>query len=98
MDFDLDDENPWSDIYIPEDAIDLDLYDYKLTRLSPEIGQLTKLEYLNASKNRLTSLPTEIGLLTRLTRLDLSDNRLTSLFPEVGRLTQLAGLYLGKIN
>src|ERR1700761_1876664 len=39
----------------------LDLNSLRLTKLPPEIGQLTALTHLNAYNNRLTSLPPEIG-------------------------------------
>lgn len=65
-----------------------------LTRLPPEIGELTHLTRLSLKNNHLTSLPPEIGKLTHLRELWLDDNRLTSLPPELGRLTRLRWLSL----
>ncbi|HEX7635330.1 MAG TPA: hypothetical protein VF427_08640, partial [Noviherbaspirillum sp.] len=49
----------------------LDLSGLGLTRLPPEIGQLTALTRLNLGGNQLSTLPTEIGQLTALTSLYL---------------------------
>ena len=45
-----------------------------LTTLPPEIGNLTKLKYLDLRNNRLTTLPPQIGNLTNLKRLYLRGN------------------------
>ncbi len=66
----------------------------RLTVLSPEIGQLSHLEYLHLNDNQLTALPPEIGRLVRLTRLHLEGNQLTALPPEIGRLVRLTRLHL----
>jgi len=65
-----------------------------LTRLPPEIGQLTALTELYLNGNQLSSLPPEIGQLTALTELYLNDNQLSSLPPELQRLTRLERLFL----
>jgi len=65
-----------------------------LTRLPPEIGQLSCLENLEANKNHLTRLPPEIGQLTRLNTLKLDSNQLSSLPPEIGHLSHLKELHL----
>ena len=72
----------------------LDLGELGLSRLPPEIGQLTALTHLNLSRNRLSSLPPEIGRITALTDLDLDGNQLSSLPPEIGQLTALIKLDL----
>ncbi len=72
----------------------LDLSEKNITKLPPEIGQLTNLTRLYLHSNQLTSLPPEIGQLTNLTTLSLSINQLTSLPPEIGQLTNLTGLHL----
>jgi Leucine-rich repeat (LRR) protein len=64
----------------------LDLSGMGLTKLPPEIGQLSQLQELNLEDNRLTELPPEIGQLTNLTRLNLRYNNLTSLPPEIWQL------------
>ena len=73
---------------------DLDLSGLGLTRLPPEIGQLSALEALHLFNNKLTSLPPEIGLLSALMRLHLAYNQLSSLPRELGQLTVLTKLYL----
>jgi internalin A len=65
-----------------------------LTRLPPEITQLTNLQELLLSDNRLTALPPEIGQLTNLQVLRLNGNELTALPPEIGQLTNLQVLRL----
>lgn len=69
-------------------------YHNQLSKLPPEIGQLTSLTWLDLSHNQLSQLPPEIGQLTNLTRLDLSYNQLSQLPPEIGQLTHLTTLYL----
>ena len=76
-------------------GIALDLSELGLTRLPPEIGQLTALTQLRLYNNQLSSLPPELGQLTALTQLVLISNQLSSLPPEIGQLTALTWLYLG---
>ena len=73
----------------------LDLGELGLSRLPPEIGQLTALTQLHLFDNALSSLPPQIGQLMALTGLNLSGNQLSSLPPEIGQLTALTELYLG---
>ena len=75
-------------------ATRLDLSCLGLEELPPEIGQLTRLEWLSLYGNQLTALPREIGQLTRLKELYLSGNQLTALPREIGQLTRLEGLSL----
>jgi Leucine-rich repeat (LRR) protein len=63
-----------------------------LTRLPPEIGQLTQLEDLYLEGNSLETLPVEIGNLTHLKTLHLMNNQLTSLPNELSKLTKLEHL------
>ena len=76
----------------------------KFSELPPEIGNLSKLKFLELGHvvncemqflNNLTALPKEIGKLTELTHLYIQDNRLTELPKEIGNLTQLKELKLG---
>src|SRR5687767_1286180 len=67
----------------------LDLTALGLTRLPPEIGQLTNLTTLSLDRNQLSILPREIGKLSKLTTLSLSDNQLSILPPEIGQLAEL---------
>ena len=64
--------------------------------IPPELGQLTKLLYLDLARNQLTGLiPSELGQLTNLIRLDLGYNQLTGTIPlELGQLTNLVQLRL----
>ena len=65
-----------------------------LTKLPPEIFQLTSLERLEFDNNQLSTLPPEIGQLRNLKELNLTNNQLCSLPQEIGRLTKLTRLYL----
>jgi hypothetical protein len=61
-----------------------------ITSIPPEIGNLTKLEYLRILCDDLLELPAEIGNLTNLKYLDISwCDKLISLPPEIGNLTKL---------
>ena len=62
--------------------------------LPPEIGDLSKLEYLNISENSLTgSIPKEIANCSSLINLDLRYNQLTgSIPPELGDAPNLESL------
>jgi len=63
--------------------------------ISPGIGLLTNLTYLNLCCNQLTGdIPPEIGNLTSLTYMDLHYNQLTGIPPEIGNLTSLTHLNL----
>ncbi|MEH2260863.1 leucine-rich repeat domain-containing protein [Nostoc sp.] len=73
---------------------ELDLSCNGLTTLSPEIVQLTNLQFLDLDSNQLSSLPPKIVQLINLQSLHLSDNQLSSLPPEIGKLTNLQFLYL----
>ncbi|MDI1315373.1 leucine-rich repeat domain-containing protein [Prosthecobacter sp.] len=77
-----------------EEAIFLDLSDLGLTMVPPEIGQLTKLRWLNLDNNQLRTLPSEIGQLSALTDLHLNNNQLSTLPPEIGELSALKNLHL----
>ncbi|NJL83760.1 MAG: GTP-binding protein [Chloroflexaceae bacterium] len=72
----------------------LDLSDYRLTTLPPEIGLLVNLNILYLNNNFLSTLPPEIGKLKKLSRLYLNNNQLTSLPLEISQLTNLTHLYL----
>ena len=65
-----------------------------LSRLPPEIGQLTALTYLYLEDNQLSALPLEIGQLKALTIFYVNGNQLSVLPPKIGQLTQLATLFL----
>jgi len=65
-----------------------------LTRIPPELGQLTSLEDLILRHNEIRSIPEEIGKLTSLKQLDLCLNQISSIPPEIGKLTSLKDLML----
>lgn len=61
-----------------------------LTKLPPEILQMTNLQHLDISSNRLTgALPAEIRFLQNLEILDISNNGMTGLPAELGQLSEL---------
>lgn len=73
---------------------ELNLSRRDLSELPPEIGQLTKLTFLDLGANQLTALPESIGKLTNLTSLNLSRNKLNTLPESIGKLINLTTLYL----
>ena len=77
---------------------DLSLKDNLLSdSLPPELGQLTRLRWLDLGYNHLSGpLPPELGQLTNLVALDLSSNCLSGPLPAaLGQLTNLEELHLG---
>ena len=89
----------WEDIWLSETSNELRVtilspeY-HNLEELPPEIGQLSKLEHLDFSRNELKTIPPEIGQLIQLKSLDLRSNNLEMLPPEIGQLIQLKDLEL----
>jgi internalin A len=75
---------------------ELDLHDQELTRLPPEVDQLTQLRSLDLQGNNLTSLPPEFGQLSKLQSLNLSWNNLAILPLEISQLSQLQSLNLDR--
>jgi len=73
-------------------AIKLDLSNWGLNRLPPELKKLTYLRELCLTKNNLKALPKEVVSLPRLVKLDISKNQLTSLPKSIGRLSNLGAL------
>ena len=75
----------------------LELFDNNLTgTLTPELVELTKLNYLRLSGNKLTGpIPGELGLLPELLGITLTSNRLSGEIPwELGRSPSLFTLQL----
>jgi Leucine-rich repeat (LRR) protein len=72
----------------------LNLSDFRLDEVPPEIGQLNSLQHLYLRSNHLTTLPLELGQLSGLTHLDLENNRLSVLPPGILRLSSLRSLDL----
>lgn len=62
--------------------------------LSPQFGNLLKLEYLSIAKNELNRMPAEIGRLTELRYLDVRENNLDRLPPEIWFAKRLETLNL----
>ncbi len=70
-----------------EQIAELDLSEYEITELPPEIGRLTSLQGLIL--RGLTKIPREIAQLRNLTRLYLSSNELSELPKEIAQLRNL---------
>ncbi|HEV7403596.1 MAG TPA: COR domain-containing protein [Chthoniobacteraceae bacterium] len=77
-------------------ATELDLSSLGLTRVPPELGQLSALTRLFLHNNQLAALPPELGQLSALTELYLANNQLAALPPELGQLSDLTELYLDR--
>ncbi|KAH1092125.1 hypothetical protein J1N35_019382 [Gossypium stocksii] len=77
-------------------VVEIDLSGHGLNgSITPQIGALSKLRYLNLSLNSLTGeLPSSIGNLTQLVVLDVSYNHIYSIPEYIGRLTNLVALNL----
>jgi len=69
--------------------IELCLYNCKLKKLPPTIGNLEHLEKLYLNSNQLKELPREIRNLTRLDYLNLKNNNFQNLPPEIYYLSNL---------
>ena len=65
-----------------------------MTKLPPEIGQLSALRALDLGQNQLACLPPEIGQLSASTSLFLQYNRLQALPEQLLQLSQLEDLTL----
>lgn len=74
---------------IAKSAPTVDLSGTRLSRLPPEIGDLSRAKKLDLGCNSLKTLPAEIGALTKLRELWLERNKLASLPAEIGALTRL---------
>lgn len=72
----------------------LDLRFLGLTKVPPEIGQLSELKVLLLQGNYLVQVPEEIGMLTKLNTLVLSSNKLKALPKFLYDLHKLSGLFL----
>lgn len=70
----------------------------RIAVLTPSIGALTSLKYLNIMNNNLSSLPESLGNLGALCRLGLKSNALTNLPESFGGLTALVELFLTNNN
>lgn len=62
--------------------------------LPAEVGDFSRLRWLDLSRNNITSVPSDIGKLSWLTDLSLTENAITQLPSEFGNLTSLDNLYL----
>ncbi|GMH60441.1 hypothetical protein TrLO_g3824 [Triparma laevis f. longispina] len=65
---------------------DLDISNNRLTRISPDMGELGGLRKLNISFNKILELPAELEDLTLLTHLDISHNVLRTYPPTLYKL------------
>ncbi|KAK7366476.1 hypothetical protein VNO80_08467 [Phaseolus coccineus] len=78
-------------------VIRLDLFNYDLVgSLSPELGQLPYLQYLELNQNKISGkIPQELGNLNNLISMDLSHNQLEGNIPlSFGNLNSLKFLWL----
>jgi hypothetical protein len=93
------DPDGWHGVTVENSRVTrLDLPENNLTgTISPEVGKLTSLEYVELSNNHLTgSLPSEIGELRTLNLFATYNNKLNGTIPvEFGNLTELTLLQLG---
>ncbi|HLE06384.1 MAG TPA: leucine-rich repeat domain-containing protein [Candidatus Nanoarchaeia archaeon] len=76
------------------DLQELILKDQGLTKLPPEVTQLTELRDLNLEGNQLKDIPTSISQLTKLEELNLMSNRLEYVPRPISQLIQLKKLNL----
>lgn len=72
----------------------LDLEELGLTRLPPQLFELTNLTALYSSDNKLIDLPPQIGQLKALTHLFLNSNHISDLPPQIGQLKALTYLLI----
>ncbi|KAJ3325328.1 hypothetical protein HDV06_004187 [Boothiomyces sp. JEL0866] len=72
----------------------INLDDYSLKEIPPELFDIKSLLKINLSNNKLTKLPPGFGTIPNLEYLDLSVNRLTSISPNFGYLFTLRVLHL----
>ncbi|MCT7967665.1 leucine-rich repeat domain-containing protein [Laspinema sp. D1] len=77
-----------------DEVTSLNLFWNDLTKLPPEIGQLSHLTELNLMGNQLSELPSQIWQLSHLRWLDLSHNQLSELPSQIGQLSHLTELDL----
>jgi hypothetical protein len=79
-------------------ATGLELIEFGLTELPPEIGQLTNLQWLLLSENQLRDLPSEFVALQNLEVLHISFNSLETFPLEITKLNNLRHLDLSFNN
>ncbi len=65
-----------------------------ISKLIPEIGQLTELTSFKINDNDITELPKEFFTLTKLTHLEIQNNQLLTLPIAIGDLVNLKEMYL----
>ncbi len=86
------------DTFLPEltslQLTELSLACTELKRIPQEIGNLTKLSYLDISGNELDVLPETISKLESCEALDIGDNMLTSLPSSIVHMKKIKSLYL----
>jgi internalin A len=78
-----------------ENWTELDLSDEGLTKIPPEIFQLSQLTKLNLHDNKITKIPDAILYLSNLQQLDLGVNQITKIPDAIASLSNLQYLYLG---
>ncbi len=95
-------EGSWSGIWVSGDHVTLIGLSFNSLsgRIPPELGNLSKLEYLWLDYNQLNgNIPEELGNLTNLEVLSLIENNLSGSIPtELGNLTNLEVFSLSENN
>jgi CarboxypepD_reg-like domain/Leucine rich repeat/Gram-negative bacterial TonB protein C-terminal len=81
-----------------ENANRLVIVNQHLKSLSPDVGRLKNLVYINLASNKLQSLPNEIGYLYYLKELYAPQNNLSTLPKTLGNLKYLRVVALGDNN
>ncbi len=77
-----------------ENWTELDLSDKNLTKIPPEIFQLSQLTKLALSDNQITEIPDEIASLSNLQGLSFSGNQITEIPDVIAALSNLTSLSL----
>jgi predicted nucleotide-binding protein len=70
----------------------LDLNGKGISRIPPQIANLSRLKRLDLSKNKLTNLPLQLFTLANLVELRLRENAIATLPRAIGNLTRLSTL------
>ena len=67
---------------------------YELTKIPPQVFELTQLQYLDLGGNDIKEIPEAIAQLQNLKKLNLSSNRIREIPETIGQLSNLECLFL----